>query len=295
MQRHEAVGVIGLGAMGSSAARRLLSARREVVGHDVAAERVRMLAAEGMIEAQSVAEVVRRADVILTLLPSVAALEVVVGEGLRDSARHGLTVVEMSTLPLEAKLWMRDELAPLGVVVLDCPISGTAAQAAQGDLAFYLSGDAQAAEGIRPVLATIGRSTHYVGEFGSGSKVKFAANLLVAIHNVAAAEALVLAKAAGIDLDLALRVLTDGAGTSRMLEVRGPMMVAGRFTPATMPIRLFRKDLDIILEFARALGSPTPLLESANRIYEAARDSGREEEDTGSVFAVLADLLEASS
>ena len=113
------------------------------------------------------------------------------------------------------------------------------------------------------------------------------ANLLVAVHNAAAAEALLLAQRSGLDLEATLRALTPGAGTSRMLEVRGPLMISGEYGDATMKVRTFRKDTDIIGQFAGTLGCPTPLFSIAAQLNLAALAQGHGEEDTASVFAVL--------
>ena len=128
---------------------------------------------------------------------------------------------------------------------------------------------------------------YYVGPFGAGSKTKFVANLLVAIHNVAAAEALVLAMKAGLDPALTLKVIADGGGSSRMLQVRGPMMVRGDYSEPTMKLDVWQKDMTVIADFARQVGCPTPLFAITAPMYLAAMAGGREGEDTGAVCAVL--------
>lgn len=283
------IGVVGLGAMGSAVVNRLMRAGRPVVGYDLVEARTTALAGQGMLAADSPAAVARRCDVLLTLMPFDSALESVVGaaDGIAGAGARALVVVEMSTLHIDVKLAMRDVLAGRSIGMLDCPISGTSAQAQRGDLAFYASGQRDLVEQVRPVLEAFGRTVYYLGAFGNGSRLKFAANLLVAIHNVAAAEALLLARRSGLDLEQVVRALADGAGGSRMLEVRGPLMVDGRYQPATMPIRLFRKDLTLIAEHARALAAPTPLLAAAVRVYELAREQGLDEADTAAVFAAL--------
>jgi hypothetical protein len=125
--------------------------------------------------------------------------------------------------------------------MLDCPISGTGAQAAAGDIAIYASGDRRAFNRCQAVLNGFSRSTYYCGEFGVGSKLKFVANLLVTIHNLSTAEAMVVGEKAGLDLDLLYRVIGDGAGSSRMFQVRGPLMVAGRYLPAHMKSKIYQK------------------------------------------------------
>jgi putative dehydrogenase len=196
-------------------------------------------------------------------------------------------VIETSTLPLEDKLLAREALAKKKVVLLDCPLSGTGAQARTGDLVVYGSGDKPAFSKVVPVLKGFARSQHYLGEFGNGSKMKYVANLLVAIHNVAAAEAFVLGMKAGLDPKTLYEVGNDGAGTSRMFQVRGPQMVAGRYDDATMKVELWQKDMKIIGEYATRLGVPTALFNASAALYTAAMAQGFGEQDTASVCAVL--------
>jgi 3-hydroxyisobutyrate dehydrogenase-like beta-hydroxyacid dehydrogenase len=154
----------------------------------------------------------------------------------------------------------------------------------------YASGDRQLCETCKPVFDGFARANYYIGEFGTGSRMKFIANLLVAIHNVASAEAFVLGTKAGLDPELIYKVISDGAGTSRMFEVRGPMMTAGEYDEATMKVGVFQKDLDIITAFAKSLQCPTPLLSTSCQIYTQALAGGRSQQDTASVCAVLEEM-----
>ncbi|HXH24889.1 MAG TPA: NAD-binding protein [Vicinamibacterales bacterium] len=131
------------------------------------------------------------------------------------------------------------------------------------------------------------RAHYFVGPFGAASRMKFVANLLVAIHNVAAAEALVLARKAGLDPRLVLKAIRDGAGSSRMFELRGPMMAARRYRPPAMKLDVWRKDMAIIEAFARELGAATPLFSACVPVYAAAVEMGFRQEDTAAVHAVL--------
>jgi 3-hydroxyisobutyrate dehydrogenase-like beta-hydroxyacid dehydrogenase len=171
--------------------------------------------------------------------------------------------------------------------MLDCPLSGTGSQARTKDIAVYASGERFAYRRVAPVLEGFARAHYFVGPFGAGSKMKFAANLLVAIHNVAAAEAMVLAMKSGLDPALALKVLGDGGGSSRMLQVRGPMMVRNDYaSDVTMKLDVWRKDMAVIAEFAKAVGVATPLFDTTAPIYAAAT-AANSAEDTGAVCAVL--------
>jgi 3-hydroxyisobutyrate dehydrogenase-like beta-hydroxyacid dehydrogenase len=281
--------MVGLGIMGSAMSANLLRGGFRVVGFDVLPRRRAELARSDGIAARSVREVARRTDVIVTSLPSAGALAEV-AEGLAASAKRGTIVVETSTLPIRVKESARESLARRGVILLDCPLSGTGAQARAKDLLIYVSGDRAAYRKIVPVLEGFTSASYYVGAFGSGSKMKFVANLLVAIHNVAAAEAMVLGMKAGLDPALVLKVVAGGAGGSRMFQVRGPMMVKGNYSEATMKNEVWQKDMTIIGDFARELDCPTPLFAASVPIYNAAMAMGLGKQDTGAVCAVLEEM-----
>ena len=284
------IGMLGLGIMGSAISRNLLASGFEVLGYDVLDEKVEALEEMGGHGAGSIGEVGRACPMVISVLPTVAALECA-GLELAAGAPHPeLVLIEASTMPLETKLAVRDTLAKAGAEVLDCPLSGTGAQAVNKDLSVYASGDPKAYERCVPVFEGFARSNYYIGEYGAGSKMKFVANLLVAIHNISAAEAFVLGMKAGLAPETILKVIADGAGTSRMFEVRGPLMVEGRYEPATMKVDVFQKDMKIITGFAAALECPLPLLSAAAQVYTTALANGRAKEDTASVCAVLEEM-----
>jgi L-threonate 2-dehydrogenase len=282
----ESIGVVGLGIMGSAMAANLMKAGYPVVGYDVLTTRRRAHRRAGGQAARSCREVAGEADVIVCSLPSAEALLRTAAE-LAESPRRPRIVIETSTLAVDVKHEARRMLRAGGTTLLDCPLSGTGAQAETGDVIVFASGDRAAYRRARPILHAFARSPHYVGEFGTGSKFKFVANLLVAVHNVAAAEALVLAMKAGLDPALVLKVVSAGAGSSRVLQLRGPMMVKGHYSPATMKLGVWQKDMTIITEFARAVGCPTPLFAASAPVYAAAIGMGRELDDTAAVCAVL--------
>jgi 3-hydroxyisobutyrate dehydrogenase-like beta-hydroxyacid dehydrogenase len=282
----QSVGMIGLGIMGSAMASNLAKAGFRVVGYDVVAGARREHKRADGVAARSNADVARRANVVVTSLPSAGALADVVEE-IRAAKRRDLVVLETSTLPLDAKHAAQRRLAASGITLMDCPLSGTGAQARTKDLLVYASGPRAVYKRCSPVFEGFARGHHYVGAFGAGSKMKYVANLLVAIHNVAAAEALVLARKCGLDPALVLKVVADGAGGSRMLQVRGPMMVKDDYSDATMKVEVWQKDMQIIGEFATKLGCPTPLFAASAPIYTAAMAEGYEKQDTAAVAAVL--------
>ena len=280
------VGVVGLGIMGSSISANLARSGMATGGYDIVETRRTDASRHGVKAAASVAELAGRAPIILTSLPSSDALLAVAKELARNKGAAEI-VIEASTLALVVKEQANEILERSGITLLDCPLSGTGAQARTKDLAVYASGDKAAYTRCIPVFEGFARAHTYLGAFGNGSKMKFLANLLVAIHNVSAAEAIVLAKKAGIDPMLAVKVLGDGAGSSRMLQVRGPMMAKDDYSDATMKISVWQKDMKIIGDFARTLGAPTPLFSATASIYDAAMEQGFAEADTASVCAVL--------
>lgn len=285
------VGVLGLGIMGSAISTNLIAAGFRVVGFDLSADRMKDFVAKGGTPAASPREMAATCDIMMSMLPSSHALDQVVGgpDGILAAGRTGLILIESSTLPIEDKQRNHDLAAP-ALTLLDCPLSGTGAQAVNKDVTVYASGDQAAIDRCIAVFEGFARSNYYVGPFGSGSKMKFVANLLVAIHNVAAAEAFVLGMKAGLDPALILKVVAEGAGGSRMFTVRGPQMVSGDYEPATMKVSIWQKDMKIIADFATSLNCPTPLLSASAPIYTAAMAQGRGAQDTAAVCAVLEDM-----
>ena len=279
-------GIIGVGIMGSAIARNLIAARLPVIGFDIAAQRQKELAAMGGEAARSAAEVAAGADIILTSLPSVAALDESAA-AIRGRARKGMIVAELSTLPIEAKQRNHDSLAASGIALLDCPLSGTGAQAVTRDLVVYASGERAAYDRCGKVFAGFARLSHYLGAFGNGSRMKFIANLLVAIHNVASAEAMVLGIKAGLAPEDIVKVIGSGAGTSRVFELRAPLMARGVYAPPTMKIDIWQKDMAVIGDFARSLGVAAPTFAATVPIYNAALGLGLGGDDTAAVCAVL--------
>jgi 3-hydroxyisobutyrate dehydrogenase-like beta-hydroxyacid dehydrogenase len=285
-QTGQAVGIIGLGIMGGAIARNLAAKGWHVAGFDTNPERCDEARQNGVEIAASTAGVAQKAEIILTSLPSPAAVHAVIGEIIAAKAPKRI-VVELSTLALADKFAVRDTLAAAGHIGLDCPLSGTGAQAQTGDLVVFASGDAAAIDKCRPVFADFSRKTADLGEFGNGSKMKYVANHLVAIHNVATAEAMVLGMKAGLEPQTIIEVISSGAGNSRVFELRAPMMAQQKYEPPTMRITTWKKDLDVIGGYAGELGVPLPVFDATLALYSAAKSMGYGGHDTGSVCAVL--------
>jgi 3-hydroxyisobutyrate dehydrogenase-like beta-hydroxyacid dehydrogenase len=280
------IGIIGLGIMGGAFARNLAAGGWRVIGYDIDARRTAEAKAAGVEIAHSAEGVAEAVADIITSLPTPRAV-LDTAEVIARADAKGRTVVEASTLSLADKMAVKETLEKAGHTALDCPMSGTGSQAAVKDLVVYASGDAAAIARLEPAFLGFARKVFSLGAYGNGSKMKFVANHLVAIHNVAAAEAMVLAMKAGLDPHQTVEVVASGAGTSRVFELRAPMMVAGTYLPATMRSSTWKKDLTVIGEFAADVGCPTPLFGLAGTLHAAALAMGHGEEDTAAVCAVL--------
>jgi L-threonate 2-dehydrogenase len=280
------VGVIGLGIMGGAFARNLAGSGWRVVGYDVDPKRRKELAKAGVEIAADAAAVAADAPLIITSLPKPQALLETVKAIAAVGGRRRI-VAECSTFTIEDKEKAERVLRAAGHTLLDCPISGTGSQAETGDLVIYASGDRKAIARFKPVFAGFSRKTYDVGAFGNGSRMKFVANLLVAINNVASAEAMVLGMKAGLDPETVFEMISSGAGNSRVFELRAPMMVKNRYDRATMKCSVWQKDMDVIGAFAKKLKVPTPLFSATVPVYAAAIKSGHGNDDTAAVCAVL--------
>jgi 3-hydroxyisobutyrate dehydrogenase-like beta-hydroxyacid dehydrogenase len=282
------VGIVGLGLLGHAVASRLIKAGHAAIGFDVLPERVQALTALGGKAAPSAAAVAQSAEAVCTLLPSLAAAETAVlgPDGILAGARPGLTVIQMSTISPTLTERLAREVAGKGLGFLDCPVSGTSAMVERGDGIFFVGGERALYDRWRPVLESVLPRAVLVGRVGQAMTLKLVANLLVALHSAAAAEALTLARKAGLDLDLALEVLNSSAATSAMLKVRGPMIIRGKF-PAQMKLDLFMKDIHLMQEAAAGVKAPLPFTDLAERLYAAALAAGHGAEDLAVVVTAL--------
>jgi 3-hydroxyisobutyrate dehydrogenase-like beta-hydroxyacid dehydrogenase len=291
MERH--VGLVGLGIMGSAIAANLIKAGWRVIGFDVDSARMQGLAEIGGVAASSPREVAKQASVVVTLLPGVDILyEVATATDGLIAAKNGqLVVADCGTFDIPGKERCRAALQAAGMEMLDCTISGTGAQARVGDLVVYASGSESGYDACASVFGAFARASHHVGVFGNGSKIKYIANLLVAIHTAATAEAMVLAQRAGLDLQTVYDLVRISAATSRMFEVRGPVMVQGEYDKnISSKLELWQKDMLVIGDFAKSLDCPVPLFAQSAQIYNAAIGQGRGKLDMTAICAVLEGL-----
>jgi putative dehydrogenase len=280
------VGIIGLGIMGGAIARNLVDRGWRVIGFDIDATRRAELGLAGVTIAADVGQIVRDAPVVMTSLPTPEAVADV-AQTIAKSGQSPRIVVELSTLTLADKLSFESILNRAGHIALDCPLSGTGAQAKNRDLVVYASGDSNAIAQCQSLFADFAKQSADLGKYGNGSRMKFVANHLVAIHNVATAEAMILAERAGLDPKMVVDMIGPGAGGSRMFQMRAPMMVEGVYEPATMKVSTWKKDMTIIAEFADEVGCATPLFALTQPVYAQALAMGLGNQDTAAVFEVL--------
>ncbi len=280
------VGIVGLGIMGGAFAQNLVAAGWRVHGHDIDPARRRAMARAGVALVPDAKALAAEVPVIITSLPEPAALDVTV-EAIVAARARPRVIVEASTFTIDDKLRAERALRAAGHLMLDCPVSGTGAQAKVKDLVVYASGGGKAIRRLRPLFAGFARAVHDLGAFGNGSRMKYVANLLVAINNVAAAEAMVLGLKAGLPAQTVFDMVTAGAGNSRVFELRAPMMVKDRYDAPTMKVSVWQKDMAVIGAYARQIGVPTPMFDATVPVYDKAMRTGHAEEDTAAVCAVL--------
>lgn len=281
----ETVGVIGLGIMGGAMARNLAKAGFAVVGYDTTAQACDKASAAGITILSGASEVAARAPVIITSLASPEAVRVTV-EAIAFSGAKALTIIEASTLQLEDKLAAGEILTKAGHTALDCPMLGSGPQAEAAELVVYASGDSAAIARLAPVFAAIGKRMFDLGAFGNGSRMKLVTNHMVAIYNVAAAEAMVLGMKSGLDPHRIVEVVSSTA-LGRVFEFRAPMIANDRYEPPTMKIDVWQKDMGAIGSLGRSVGAPLPVFNATRAIYDAAQANGQGSLDVVSTARVL--------
>lgn len=285
------IGVVGVGLLGTAVAGRLLKAGHRVVGFDTAPDRMRALLGMGGEAAASARAVALASEAVCTLLPTLPSVEAAVlgPDGVAAAGKPGQVLIQMSTISPALTARLAAESRARGLDFLDCPVSGTSGVVARGEGVLFVGGERRVFERWRPLLESMLPRAIYIGAAGQAMVLKLVANLLVALHSVAAAEALHLARRAGLDPAVALEVLAGSAAGSRMLELRGPLMVRGEY-PAQMKLDLFMKDLHLIQDAAAAAGAALPLTDTAERLYAAAAGTGHGGEDLAVVLTALAAL-----
>ncbi len=272
----EKIGFIGLGRMGLPMSYNLLRAGYDLMVHNRSQEKVRQIADAGATAASSTAEVMANCDVVLACLPDVATCEsVLLGEdGALPNARPGQIIVDHSTV---GALTSKDCAAAAegrGAMFLDAPISGGTERATDGTLTIMVGGPTEAYQAAQPLFDVMGAVVRHVGPTGSGTAAKLVNQLLVGVHKVAAAEAMLLAAKSGADPALVFELVNSGWGQSFVLGRNAPAMLDRDFEGVRTQLRVFLKDLGLIQEMARDLKTPIPGGDLAYRLFQEAVDQG---------------------
>jgi 2-hydroxy-3-oxopropionate reductase len=279
------VGIVGVGLLGSAVAGVLLKAGYAVVGYDVIPEKVAALTAQGGKGVGSAAEVARNAGPVFAILPTLTSFEEAITgpRGVLEGATRDTTLIQMSTISPELAIRMEKAALAQGVAFLDAPVSGTSSMVARRDCVVTVGGDRAAFEGCRSVLEALAKRVYHVGACGMGSHLKLVTNLIMGLNGLVLAEGLTLARRAGLDSAQTLEILSHGAAASKILDVRGPLMVEGRFEPL-MKIDLFLKDIRLMLDAGQDLHVPLPLTGMMQQLYTAAFASGQGKEDLAGII-----------
>ena len=277
------VGVIGLGKMGLPIARNLMERGFEVTGYRRSGSPE--LAAAGGTVAGSSAEVAAQCEVLLSIVPDAAAVEEIIAgpAGTLTTLRPGTIHIEMSTIDIGCKTRLRDAVRARGGDLLDCPVSGSPGMVAPRRATTFASGDRASVDRVAPVLDAVSGPWVYTGEFGTGAKMKYIANLLLAVHTVAAAEALVLARRSGLDLDLVQRTLDGSIAESAIFKQRAPLMRDRAWTPAPGPVGTLHPILEQIEDCAAEAGLSAPVFSAAKDVFDKALADGWGDLDIASV------------
>jgi 3-hydroxyisobutyrate dehydrogenase-like beta-hydroxyacid dehydrogenase len=279
-----AIGFVGLGAMGGAMAGRLVKSGYAVVGYDVNVERAEAARLAGVTRAASPAAAARAADVVLSSLPSPAAVrEAYLGsDGVVAAARPGTTLADLSTVDPDTWKDVAGAAARGGLACLDAPVSGGPVEAGSGRLVFLVGGEAEVLERCRPILATLGSEIHHVGPLGSAQVVKIVNNVMTMGNVAVAAEAMVLGVKAGLDPQRLFDILSTSGGRSHHFLKRFPNVLAGDFAPR-FSIALSRKDLGLAARLAESLGVPMLTTAVVRQVYEAAAAAGLDGQDMAAV------------
>jgi 2-hydroxy-3-oxopropionate reductase len=287
------IGFIGLGIMGKPMARNLAKAGFGLVLHSRTQASVDELVAEipGARAAANPAAVAAASEIVITMLPDSPDVRAVVfgSDGLAGGVRAGQLVIDMSTIAPATALEVHEALTAKGAQFLDAPVSGGDKGAIAGTLSIMVGGDAAAFERAMPVFEAMGKTIVHVGGPGAGQTVKACNQIVVAVNIAALSEALVFGAKHGVDPTKILQVLGGGLAGSKVLEMRGPGMIAGNFAPG-FRIDLHRKDLGIILSGARAAGAPTPVTALVSQLMDAAAVAGHGDDDHSALLTIFEGL-----
>ncbi len=279
------IGFIGLGIMGKPMAKNLLKAGYGLAVYDVAESAVQEVAKCGARAAGSIADAVKDAQVVITMLPNSPHVKTVMlsEEGVLAHAKEGTIVVDMSSISPIASKEVAQECTKKKIAFLDAPVSGGEPKAVEGTLAIMVGGDADAFEKVHDILLKMGSSAVLVGEVGSGNVTKLANQIIVALNIAAMSEAMVLAKKSGVDPEKVYHAIRGGLAGSTVLDAKMPMVLDGNFNPG-FRIELHIKDLQNALDCAHSVNSPIPLTAEVMEIMQGLRAAGMQANDHDAII-----------
>jgi putative dehydrogenase len=283
------IGMLGLGNLGLPCAASLLAAGYTVYGYRRGS--MENFSNLGGVPCASAAKLAGKCDVIIDLLPGVQALEECIwGErGILAGVRQGQVMWNLASYPLDVKQRVADALSAKGVAMVEGAVSGPPEMMAKRQASLFIAGDQAVVAGLQGVIDSVSTSSFYLGGFGAALKMKIVANLLVAVHNAAAAEALSLGMKAGIDGETLHRIISASAASSVVFNYKSPKMIKRDFLPASGAFTSLEKHLELARALSADVKSGTPLLNVARGYYEHAWTLGREKED----IAALVDWIGA--
>lgn len=289
----EPIGFIGLGIMGKPMTKNLVSAGYELVIHNRSRAVIEELTGEypQVTAAGSPREVAERTSTIITMLPDSPDVQAVVfgPEGLLEGIQAGSLLIDMSTIAPKTAIDVDAALRERGASALDAPVSGGEPGAVNATLSIMVGGSAQDFQRARPLFEAMGKTIVHVGEAGAGQTVKACNQVAVAVIYAAVSEALVLGAKAGVDPEKIIQVLNGGLAASRIMELRGPGMIAGSFQPG-FRVNLHRKDLGIIMETGKEYGVALPVTALVSQLFDAVAANGGGDLDHSALITAIEQL-----
>jgi len=285
------VGFVGLGTMGAAMARNVASAGFPLTVWNRTRDRAKALSDVGATDAKNPADVARASDIVVTCVSDTPDVEAVLfGEGgVAESARRGQLVIDCSTISPSATRDFAARLEPLGVALVDAPVSGGSEGAKNATLTIFVGGDTAQVERAKPVLAAMGKTITHVGPVGAGQAVKAVNQVILAGAYLGVAEGIVLAMKAGLDVEQVVAALSGGAAQSWVLANRAGRMIANDY-PLGFKVALHRKDLGIALELARETGSVLPVAALCEQLEAGLIGRGHADEDLSAVARSIREL-----
>jgi 3-hydroxyisobutyrate dehydrogenase-like beta-hydroxyacid dehydrogenase len=286
------LGFVGLGAMGSRMAHRLLAAKHDVVGYNRTPDKARDLVAAGLRLVPTPRAAAEAGDVVFSMVTDNAALRAVAldANGIVAGLKPDAVYVEMSTVSPAVTREIGEAVAARGAAMLDAPVSGSTITLERGQASFMVGGDPKALERVRPYLLDIGAAVTHVGPLGLAKTMKVATNLGLAVQMLAFSEAVLLAEKSGIPRAVAVEVLFKSVIASPMVKYRGPFVVGEMPRDAWFPVPMIQKDIQLALDQGRAVGVPLPTTALTQEWLTMARGLGLGDYDFGVLFDVLAGL-----